>query len=109
MRSATTRVGPRFRIVIPKKIRDAAGIKEGDFIEAEVRPGGILLRPKALIDRDLEAGLAEAIDDLEAGRFYGPYEDALKGLDEAVKRKRKRGLGSSGIPRGPRVKKLKSR
>jgi bifunctional DNA-binding transcriptional regulator/antitoxin component of YhaV-PrlF toxin-antitoxin module len=27
MRSATSRVGPRFRIVIPKKIRDAAGIK----------------------------------------------------------------------------------
>ena len=62
------------------------------------------------LDRSrLEAGLAEAIDDLEAGRFYGPYEDALKGLDEAVKRERERGLGSSGIPRGPRVKKLKSR
>jgi AbrB family looped-hinge helix DNA binding protein len=77
MRSATTKICPRFRIVIPKKIRDAAGIKEGDFIEAEVRPG--------------------------------PYEDALKGLDEAVKRERERGLGSSGIPRGPRVKELKSR
>jgi len=78
VRSVTTRVGPRFRVVIPKRIRDAAGIKEGDFIEAEVRPGGILLRPKALVDRDLEAGLVKAIDDLEAGRFYGPYEDALK-------------------------------
>jgi hypothetical protein len=88
---------------------DRFGIKEDDFIEAEVRPGGIPLRPKALIDRNLEAGLGEAIDDLEAGRFYGPHKDALKGLDEAVKRERERGLGSSGIPRGPRVKKLKSR
>jgi len=78
MRSATTRVGPRFRIVIPKKIRDAAGIKEGDFIEAEVRPGGILLRPKALIDRDLEAGLAEAIDNLEAGVFTGRTKTRLR-------------------------------
>jgi AbrB family looped-hinge helix DNA binding protein len=109
MTSATTRVGPRFRIVIPKRIRDAAGIKEGDFIEAEVRPAGILLRSKALVDRDLESGLAEALDDLEAGRFHGAYEDAVKGLDEAVKRERERGLGNRGIQRGPRIKRRKSR
>lgn len=104
MTIATTRVGPRFRVVIPKKIRDAAGIKEGDFIEAEVRPGGILLRLKALVDRDPEGGLAEALDDLEAGRFYGPYENPTQGLDEAVTRERERGLTNDVTPRRPRIR-----
>lgn len=35
---------------------------------------------------------------IEAGRFYGPYEDALKGLDEAVKRERERAWEVAGFP-----------
>jgi AbrB family looped-hinge helix DNA binding protein len=78
MRSATTRVGPRFRIVIPKKIRDAAGIKEGDFIEAEVRPGGILLRPKALIDRDWRPGLRKLSMTSKQAVFTGRTKTRLR-------------------------------
>jgi AbrB family looped-hinge helix DNA binding protein len=78
MRSATTRVGPRFRIVIPKKIRDAAGIKEGDFIEAEVRPGGILLRPKALIDRDWRPGLQKLSMTSKEAVFTGRTKTRLR-------------------------------
>lgn len=40
------KVGKKGVAVIPKELREAAGIKEGSEVRAELLPFGILLRPK---------------------------------------------------------------
>jgi AbrB family looped-hinge helix DNA binding protein len=107
--TATAKVGPKFQVVIPKKLREAARLKVGDFLSAELKREGILLKPATLVARDfkaeLEQHLKEAEADVKAGRVYGPYnaKDALKGLDEAIKQERGRarmsGGGEAGKPR----------
>jgi len=42
----TLKVGKKGVAVIPKKLREAAGISEGSEVKAELLPFGILLRPK---------------------------------------------------------------
>lgn len=51
MASAATKVGPKFQVTIPKKVRDAVGLKVGDLVEASVGRDGIVLRQKVLIDK----------------------------------------------------------
>lgn len=41
----------KYQIVIPAKVRKAAGIEVGDFLEAEFEKGRITLTPQAIIDR----------------------------------------------------------
>jgi AbrB family looped-hinge helix DNA binding protein len=39
-------------ITLPREIRDALNLHEGDYLEAEVVEGGVLLRPVAATDRE---------------------------------------------------------
>lgn len=43
---------PKGQITLPAELRDAARIREGDPLEAELTEEGILLRPKKVIDAD---------------------------------------------------------
>jgi AbrB family looped-hinge helix DNA binding protein len=61
------------QITLPRDIREAAHVKEGDFLEAEVTEGGaILLRPVSINRREptpeQEAEILAAVD--EARAFY---------------------------------------
>ncbi len=64
------------QVTIPLDVREAAHLKEGDPIEIEITPDGILLRPQKLIDasqawfwtREWQQGEHEASDDIKAGR-----------------------------------------
>ena len=93
---ALTKVGPRFQITIPKAARNQVGLKIGDLVEASVAPGGIMLRPKMVVDRNprVEEMLREAENDIAAGRLHGPYTtatDAVQSLhQESAKLKRNR-------------------
>jgi AbrB family looped-hinge helix DNA binding protein len=68
------------QISIPKPIRDALGLKLGDFFEVRAERGVVVMRPKALEDKatlqqlkkDLEASKAAA----KAGRVLGPFDSA---------------------------------
>ena len=46
------RLRERAQITLPQEVRDALRVKQGDYLEAEVVEGGVLLRPVAMIDRD---------------------------------------------------------
>jgi AbrB family looped-hinge helix DNA binding protein len=95
--AATAKVGPKFEVVIPKELRRAAKLKVGDFLRAELRSNGILLKP-AVIEQvkfrnELERHLREAEQDRKRGLVYGPFESAeelLDSLHKGVKRLRKR-------------------
>jgi AbrB family looped-hinge helix DNA binding protein len=49
---ALVRVRERAQITLPQEVRDALKVKRGDYLEAEIVAGGVLLRPKAVVDRD---------------------------------------------------------
>ncbi len=42
----TVRVGKRFAVVLPKKVRQRLGVREGDELIVEVNRRGLLLVPK---------------------------------------------------------------
>jgi AbrB family looped-hinge helix DNA binding protein len=92
MPTSATRVGPKYQVTIPKKVRDAVGLKVGDLVEATVGRNGIVLRPKVqiLIDKDpvVEKALAEALADVKAGRVSKPHKSARAFVRDALQRGR---------------------
>jgi len=69
-------VREKAQITIPSRIRKALGIKEGDYLEAEVEDNKIIFIPKILIDKAEAVTLSkkggemlkEALEDVEKGR-----------------------------------------
>lgn len=47
-----SKLGQRRQIVIPKQICEQVRLEEGDLVEIEVTPQGIILKPKKLVDAD---------------------------------------------------------
>jgi AbrB family looped-hinge helix DNA binding protein len=80
------------QITVPREIREAAHLEEGDPVEFEIVEQGILLRPKKLVDATQawfwsphwQEGEAAASADIAAGRTtsYDSDEDFLASLDE---------------------------
>lgn len=80
------------QITVPREVREAAHLAEGDIVEFELTDEGILLRPKKLIDstqawfwtRTWQEGEAAASADIEAGRttVHRSTEDFLAALGE---------------------------
>ena len=89
MATTATKVGPKYQVTIPKKVREAIGLKVGDLVEPSLgRNGTIILRPKVLVDRDplVDQALEEAMADVKAGRVTGPFKSA-RSLVRAAKRR----------------------
>lgn len=81
------------QITLPREVREAAHLEEGDPVEIEVTDeGSIVIRPKKLIDasqawfwtREWQAGEREADADIRAGRVtrHTSDEDFLASLGE---------------------------
>lgn len=49
--SDLVRVKDKFQVTIPVTVRATISIQTGDYLEASVHEGGILLRPKRVSDR----------------------------------------------------------
>lgn len=78
----------KYQVVIPAKVRKAAGIKVGDFLEAGFESGTITFTPKVVIDRKhlakLPKGIREGLEDIRVGRVSGPFysvEELRKDLE----------------------------
>ena len=54
-------VQPKFQVTIPARLRRRIDLREGDLMEASVVDDGILLRPKAVVDRAAAANRIAAI------------------------------------------------
>lgn len=106
--TTTTKVGPKFQVVIPKKLREQARLRVGDFLRAELRHEGILLKPAVLVERDpeVEADIAASEADLKAGRVLGPFQTvaelrrALKEYKAKMAADRRRSRGKESTPSG---------
>jgi AbrB family looped-hinge helix DNA binding protein len=54
-------VKDKFQVTIPAKLRARIGVRVGDLMEATIHENGILLRPKAVVDRDAVADHLERV------------------------------------------------
>lgn len=77
-------VKDKFQVTIPAKLRERIGVRVGDLMEATVHEGGILLRPKAVVDR---AAVADELDRVlraapVAPEDEGKAEEAI--IEEAI-------------------------
>lgn len=89
---AATRVRAKGQVTIPREIRERAQLEEGDPVEVEMVPEGILLRPQKVIDASQawfwspawQEGEREASRDIAEGRVdvAKSGEDFLESLDE---------------------------
>lgn len=97
---ARTTLRAKGQLTLPEEIRTAAHLEEGDLLDAEMTPDGILLRPRKVIDAtqawfwspDWQAGEREADLDRNAGRVETFDTDAafLDTLQSIAKPKRRR-------------------
>ncbi|MHA1593911.1 MAG: AbrB/MazE/SpoVT family DNA-binding domain-containing protein [Candidatus Baldrarchaeia archaeon] len=89
------KVGAKGYIVIPKSVREAYGISEGDYVAVELRSDGILLKPIRRVDRaQVLRKLEEHRKRLEKLGIVGPRPEELAGVyleeefeDEGVSRR----------------------
>jgi len=70
------------QITIPKKFRSVFDIEEGDFLEIEIANSGMLIKPKAVVDK--------AVSRRRLGRLVKEMQGKVKGvnrkkLDQAIK------------------------
>ena len=87
-----TTVRAKGQITLPEDVRRAAHLEEGDLLDAEITPEGILLRPQKLIDAtqawfwttDWQAGERDADADRAASRVntFASGEELLGALRE---------------------------
>ena len=97
---ARTTLRAKGQLTLPEDIRSAARLEEGDLLEAEITPDGILLRPQKLIDTtqawfwnpSWQAGEREADADRAVGRVenFDSGEEFIAGLRSTAKPVRSR-------------------
>ena len=83
-------VKKKAQVTIPVKLRKLLGIKEGDYLEAEVKDNKIILTPQVVLDQSDLAVLSkkgdrmieEALSDVKADRVkeFDDVEDLIKEL-----------------------------
>ncbi len=97
---ARTTLRAKGQLTLPDDIRKAAHLEEGDLLEAELTPEGILLRPQKLIDAtqawfwtpEWQVGEREADADRTAGRVetFNSGEEFIGALRSRAKRRGRR-------------------
>ena len=73
-------VKPKFQVTIPAKLRRGLDLHEGDLLEVTVVGGGILFRPKEVVDRNAAADQIASI----LTRIEISPEDAGRSEDEIM-------------------------
>jgi AbrB family looped-hinge helix DNA binding protein len=70
------KVKEKFQVTIPTALRKAVRLSVGDLLEAEAKGNTIVLKPKALVDREsVEAAIEEGLEDLKAGRVTPKFSN----------------------------------
>lgn len=71
------KIKPKYQVTIPYAVREQIPLGVGDLVEVEARQDIIIIKPKVIEDRankdDIEAAIAEGLQDFEDGRVFGPF------------------------------------
>jgi AbrB family looped-hinge helix DNA binding protein len=90
---ALVRVKGKYQVTIPKEVRRKLGLRVGDYLEVEVQGSTILLKPKALLDKDetLEK-LRTVLEKLREKRVALSEEEVEREVLQAIRAVRGEGL-----------------
>jgi len=91
--SAIMKISSQRQIRIPKKMMEALGIEQGDYVEIDVKEGHLVLKPRKLIDptqgwywtKEWQVQEREADEEIardELSPAFTSAKDALKWLKE---------------------------
>jgi AbrB family looped-hinge helix DNA binding protein len=69
-RMTVIKIRERAQITLPAELRKALKVGQGDYLEAEVVEGGVMLKPIAFVDR--EAAKARVKEAMDTVRYIGP-------------------------------------
>lgn len=83
------KIKEKFQVTIPTEIRKEIHLEEGDLLEVTIQNNIIILKPKAVIDRDVETAIQEGLDDVKKGRVSGPFGSADEMLNSLHKNAKK--------------------
>jgi AbrB family looped-hinge helix DNA binding protein len=93
---ARTTLRAKGQLTLPDDIRKAGHLEEGDLLEVEITPEGILLRPQKLVDATQawfwtptwQAGERQADADRAAGRVetFGSGQELVEALRNRTQR-----------------------
>jgi len=78
------KVKTKGQVTIPTTLRQQAGLNIGDFLEAKIEGGNIVLKPQSMVDRHI----AESIEQLRDGQSFGPFntpEEMIASLKKNTK------------------------
>ena len=86
--SELIQVRKKSQVTLPQSIRQELGIKEGDYLDIQVRDGEIVLKAKVVIDKQQawfwserwQQGEAEAQEDIRTGNTH-KFADAASAID----------------------------
>jgi len=78
------------QITLPKKLRSALRIEEGDLLEVEISNRGFYLKPKGIVDKDLaKTRFFQTVEKLRKNLEGIDAENLDTGITEAVQSVRK--------------------
>jgi len=83
------KVKEKYQVTLPASLREKAGLEVGDLLEAKIEGKKITLTPKSILDREL----AQALQEIEEGKTYGPFNSArafLRSLHHESKKLKKK-------------------
>jgi AbrB family looped-hinge helix DNA binding protein len=104
--TAIVKMQRKGQVTIPIRIRAQVGLVDGDWVEARVQRGKIVLTPKLVVDREytpaqrriIDARLDESWEQVKRGETYGPFEsheEMIAFLHEQAKKARSKKMTSS--------------
>lgn len=66
----TVKIQQRGLLTLPKKLRDALSLKEGQILNVQHSDGKIILEPQTTtIDSDLAKAITQGLEDIKQGNF----------------------------------------
>jgi AbrB family looped-hinge helix DNA binding protein len=85
------------QITIPKELRAALGIEEGDLLEVKLSKGGMTIKPKIAVDKDLAKGrffqmveeIRESVKDADPQEVDAALAEAVQAAKKATTNKTK--------------------
>lgn len=81
------------QITLPKELRKKLDIEEGDLLEVELEKGSFIIRPKAVIDKELARNrffkmvdeIREAVKDADPKVIEQEIEEAIRAVRKKAK------------------------
>lgn len=74
------------QVTLPAKFRDALKLKEGDYLEAEIKNNSIVLKPAVILQREQAIkGLHKLMDEVQSQNKDYSQAEVEQDVQEAIK------------------------